>query len=165
VAVLNVVVLFDKLLEKAAADTELANMKKKASEELTTQQAEIETLQKKLESFNEGTKEYTERQEEMLRKALALKNARDYAEAKYQKETFVRTKGLYKKINDSVADYAKQNGIGLVLIADNAEMDKVQNPEMLQALVSTRKVLFYDTSYDITTAVLTKMNTDYAKTH
>src|SRR6478736_3791514 len=55
VAVLNVVVLFDKLLEKAAADTELANMKKKASEELSDKQAEIETLRKKLESFNEGT--------------------------------------------------------------------------------------------------------------
>jgi Skp family chaperone for outer membrane proteins len=80
-------------------------------------------------------------------------------------ETLLRTKGLYKKINDAVAEYARVNGIGLVLIADNAEMEKIQTPEVLQALVSTRKVLYYDGSYDITAAVLTKMNTEFARSH
>src|SRR3954469_13929955 len=70
VAVLNVVAVFDKLLEKAAADTELANMKKKASDELNDKKAEIEALRTKLQSYNEGSKEYKDRQTDILQKVL-----------------------------------------------------------------------------------------------
>jgi Skp family chaperone for outer membrane proteins len=161
-AVVNVVLLFEKLLEKSAADTDLANMKKKTSEEITAKQAELTSLQKKMETFKEDSDEYRQRQEELLGKAMELEVFTKVAEAKYVNETHLRTKDLYRKINAAIADYSKQQGIAMVFVADNIDLDKLRSPEQFQAIVTTRKILYYNDSYDITIALVTKMNTDFS---
>jgi Skp family chaperone for outer membrane proteins len=161
-AVVNIVDLFEHLKEKTAADDAIDAMKKNFEKESRAKQAELDLAADNLDkTYKRGTEAYRKAQEDLLRRA-AQKKAEDQVNQELLfNELRVRTADLYRKICDAVTDYAQANGIALVFVADNPNLEGVRSQEQLQAMVTVRKVLYADSNYDITKAILTKMNTEY----
>jgi len=161
IAVVNIVDLFDGLLEKANADTEIDNMKKKFDDDGRKQQAALETLQESLKSYNPNSPQYKQTQDDLLQKSIALQTFSQFAQQKLLLELRIRTAALYKEINDAVADYAQANGIAMVFVADNINLEAARSQEQLQAMVTIRKVLYVHPTFDITTQIKQKLNAQF----
>jgi Skp family chaperone for outer membrane proteins len=160
-AVVNVVELFDNLLEKTAADTDIDTMKRGFEKQNLDMQKVIEDKQKGLASYKAGTEEYRRAQEELLQKASELQTFGNYAQQRLLLELSIRTKDIYRKILDSVAKYSAANGIALVFVADNPNMDNARSQDELKSMVSLRKILYFHPDFDITSKIKQMMNTEY----
>jgi Skp family chaperone for outer membrane proteins len=161
IAVVNIVDLFDGLLEKANADTEIDNMKQKFDADGRKQQAALETLQNDLKNYNPNSAQYKQTQDDLLQKSIALQTFSQFAQQKLLLELRLRTADLYRKINESVAAYAQANGIAMVFVADNINLEAARSQEQLQAMVTIRKVLYVHPTFDITTQIKQKLNAEY----
>ena len=160
-AVVNVVELFDTLLEKTAADTDIETMKRGFEKQNLDMQKVLEDKQNGLKSFKAGTDEFRKAQEELLQKTMDLQSFGNYAQQRLFLELSIRTKDLYRKINEAVAKYAAANGIALVFVADSPNMDNARTQEQLQAMVTVRKILYFHPDFDITSKIKQMMNTEY----
>ncbi len=167
IAVVDIATLVDKLAEKTVLTNELDKMRQDLDSAYSKRRDDLDGLQKEIEKptvFGVGTPEYQKEQDELLMKAMEYKAYPGYEQAKLDSEMRVRTADLYKKVNTAVAAYAKANGIVLVFVADAVDFDGASAPDQLSQLILTRKLLYYDKSYDITDAVIRKMNDEYALT-
>jgi len=160
-AVVNVVELFDNLLEKTAADTDIDTMKRGFEKQNQDMQKAIEDKQKGMASFKPGTEEFRKAQDELLQKATDLQSFSSFAQQKLFLELRIRTADIYRKINEAVAKYAAANGIALVFVADNSSVDSARTQEQLQAMVTVRKILYFHPDFDITGKIKQMMNTEY----
>jgi Skp family chaperone for outer membrane proteins len=160
-AVVNVVELFDNLLEKTAADTDIDTMKRGFEKQSQDMQKVLEDKSKGLTSFKAGTEEYRRAQDELLQKTIDLQNFNGFAQQKLFLELRIRTADIYRKINEAVAKYAGANGIALVFVADNSSVDNARTQEQLQAMVTVRKILYFHPDFDITNKIKQMMNTEY----
>jgi Skp family chaperone for outer membrane proteins len=161
-AVVNIVDLFGGLFEKKAGDDAIETLKKGFEEESVKRQKEISDLEKGLGLFTPGTEDYRRAQDDLLKKTMDLQVFGNYAQQRLFIELRVRTAGLYRKINDSVAKYAAANGIALVFVADNSNMDKATSQEMLMSMITTRKILYFHPDFDLTAKIKQVMNTEYS---
>jgi Skp family chaperone for outer membrane proteins len=161
-AVVNIVELFENLKEKTAADDAIETMKKNFEQESRKKQSDLDLAADNLDkTYKRGTDAYRKAQEDLMRRK-AQKDTEDRVNQELLfVELRVRTADLYRKINEAVAAYAQANGIALVFVADNPNVEGVRTQEQLQAMVTVRKVLYADPSFDITKAILTKMNTEF----
>jgi Skp family chaperone for outer membrane proteins len=161
-AVVNIFELFENLKEKTAADDAIDTMKKNFEQESRKRDSELDLAAKNLETtYKRGTDAYRKAQEDLLRRGMQKKADDQVNQELLFNELRVRTADLYRKINEAVADYARANGIALVFVSDNPNLEGVRTQEQLQAMVTVRKVLYADTSFDITKPILAKMNTEY----
>jgi len=161
-AVVNIVELFDKLDEKAGADADIDGMKKDYEAAARKKQAQIDVATESLDkTYKRGTAEFRKAQDELLRMSVELQVEQTVNQQKLFMELRLRTADLYRKINDDVEAYSQTNGIALVFVADNPSVEGARTQEQLQAMVTVRKILYSHPSFDITKAILTKMNTDY----
>src|SRR6185295_16200837 len=119
-AVVNIVELFDKLDEKAAADAEIDTMKKAYEQADRTWQTKIDLAIENLDkTFRRGTAEFRVKQEEILAMQVQQELERQVNQKKLFLELRLRTADLYNRINEAVAAYSVANGIALVFVADN----------------------------------------------
>ena len=161
-AVVNIVDLFEKLDEKTAADDDIDTLKKDYEAAARKKQAQIEVATDSLpKTFRAGTPEYRKAQEDLLRMSVELQVEQNVNQQKLFMELRLRTANLYRKINEAVESYSQVNGIALVFVTDNSSVEGARTQEQLQAMVTVRKILYAHPSFDITKAILTKMNTDY----
>jgi Skp family chaperone for outer membrane proteins len=161
-AVINIVELFDKLDEKAAADDYIDNLKKDYEAAARKKQSQIDVATESLDkTYRRGTPEFRKAQEDLLRMTVELQVQQTVDQQKLFMELRIRTADLYNKINDAVKAYSETNGIALVFVTDNPSVEGARTQEQLQAMVTVRKILYAHPSFDITKAILTKMNTDY----
>jgi Skp family chaperone for outer membrane proteins len=160
-AVVNIVSLFADLLEKKAADAEIEKLKGEFETEGRKRQAELTDLEKPLAQLTPGSADYQKAQEDLLKKTMEMQSFNNYAQQRLFIELRVRTAALYRKINDSVAKYAAANGIALVFVADNSNMEKAATQEALMSMITTRKILYSHPDFDITSKIKQVMNTEF----
>lgn len=162
-AVVNIVRLFEDLLEKSAADASIDKMRREFADQAQKQQKAIEDLQKTLENppFKTNSPEYKALQDDLLMKGMQLQSFSQFAQNKLFMERRIRTADIYSKMNAAVEDYAKTNGIALVFVADDLSVGAAKTEEQLQAMVTLRKLVYFHTSFDITVAIRNKMNAEY----
>jgi Skp family chaperone for outer membrane proteins len=161
-AVVNIVDLFENLKEKAAADADIDKMKKDYEGESLKKQTQLDLARDNLDkTYKKGTPEYRKAQDDLLRMATEKQVNDQVNQQKLFMELRLRTIDLYNKINEAVADYAQANGIALVFVADNSSVEGARTVEQLQAMVTVRKILYAHPSFEITKAILNKMNTEY----
>jgi Skp family chaperone for outer membrane proteins len=163
-AVVNVVQLFNDLLERRDGETALDNMKRGFEEDNRKLQDALKDMEKNLSSFGNGTPEQKKAQDDYLKKGMELQGFGSYAQQKLLMEQRLYTTNLYRKINDAVAKYAAANGIAIVFVADSANVERASTPEGLQAAINARKILYADASFDITAKITQTMNTEYSTT-
>ena len=160
-AVVNIVTLFADLLEKKSADADIEKMKGDLEVDGRKRQAELSDMEKALNQLAAGTADYQKAQEDLLKKTMDLQTFNNYAQQRLFIELRVRTAALYRKINDAVAKYAAANGIALVFVADNPNMEKAATQEALMGMISTRKILYNHPDFDITSKIKQMMNTEF----
>jgi Skp family chaperone for outer membrane proteins len=161
-AVVNVVELFDGLTEKRAADQDIAAMKTKFEDESRKMKAVIDAADAGLQnSFVKGSPELRQAQDDLLHKATDLQSYNTFAQQRLFLELRIRTADIYRKINEAIAKYAAANGIALVFVADNSNVDNASTQEQLQAMVTVRKILYFHPDFDITGKIKLMMNTEY----
>jgi hypothetical protein len=100
-------------------------------------------------------------QDELLEKSM---NLQAYTQASQQKlflELRLKTAYIYRKMNETIESYCQANGIALVFVADNLNLNDVKTQQELQARVSLRKLVYFHPAFDITRAIRERMNTDY----
>jgi Skp family chaperone for outer membrane proteins len=160
-AVVNLVQLFNDLLERRDNETTLDNMRRGFEEDNRKLQDALKDMDKNLSSFGVGTPEYKKAQDDYLKKGMELQSFGSFAQQKLFIEQRLYTTTLYRKINDAIAKYAAANGIAIVFVADSANVERATTPEGLQAAINTRKILYADASFDITAKITQTMNTEY----
>jgi Skp family chaperone for outer membrane proteins len=163
-AAVNIVSLFADLDEKKAADSEIEAMKTKLEKQGADLKKEMEDLDKQLPLLTAGTDDYQKIQEALLKKSMEYQTFGNYAQQKVFVELRVRTAGLYRRINDAVAKYAAANGIALVFVIDTPSVEKASSQETLMNIINSRKVLYADPTYDITTKIRQAMNIEFSQT-
>ncbi len=160
VAVCDVELVF-KNYRKAS---DLSNdMKKKADEikaEDDKRDAAIKNLQMEVEQLLQGSNEYQKRQDELQMKVLERKNWRDFQEQLAQREYARLTKIMYDDIMKAVGETAKEQGFQVVLYSDRSDLPTDSATEILRS-IERRKVLYSDSSVDLTEKVLLRLNGEY----
>jgi len=164
-AVLNIVDLFDRLDEKKAIDGQIESMKRELSDKIEKKKADLEKAQKELEAagkmFKPDSAEIKKQQDELVNRSMELQILTQVSQKQLLIELNTQKVHLYRKINDAIADYARANGIAMVFAEDDPPVAEGQTAEGLQAIISLRKVLYADARFDITRAIVEKMNKDY----
>ena len=160
-AVVNIVNLFGGLREKEVGDADIDKMKSDFEAQGLKLKKEAEDLDKQLPALAAGSEDYQKVQDALLKKTMEYQTFGNFAQQKLFIELRVRTAAIYRKINDAVAKYAAANGIALVFVADNSNMEKATTQEMLMGMITTRKVLYYHPDFDITNTIKQLMNTEY----
>jgi Skp family chaperone for outer membrane proteins len=163
IAVVNIVTVFNKLDVKKAGDSEIELLGKKLEDERRGKEDELTNLKKEVLSYDVNSPEYKDTQEKMIRKAMDLQSFSRYMEQKVLLETRLRTAAIYRSMNKAIADFSREKGIGLVLATDDPDLSNARSQEELLAKITVRKVIYFHESFDITNAIVDKMNTD-AKT-
>lgn len=163
-AVVNIVELFDSLDEQRDAQRDIENMKNTFAKEVDKRKQELERLERDLQDpnlINRESAEFRKMQDDLLEKSM---NLQAYTQASQQKlfmELRLKTAYIYKKMNDTIDQYSQSNGIALVFVTDNLNLNDVKTQQELQARVSLRKLVYAHPAFDITRAIRERMNTDY----
>jgi Skp family chaperone for outer membrane proteins len=163
-AVVNLVKLFDTLDEQSDAQRDIENIKNNFSMEIDKRKGELDRLERDLQDpnlFNKESAEFRKMQDDLLEKSM---NLQAYTQASQQKlflELRLKTAYIYRKMNDTIAQYCQANGIALVFVSDDLNLNDVKTQQELQARVSLRKLVYFHPAFDITRAIQERMNTDY----
>lgn len=145
---------------------EQSKLKAKADErqkELSALANEIDDMQKKLEMVSLEDKKRRD-QAALLVEKSALAQAKTNA---YQQIINIEKGDLFKDAHGEVVkackDYAEKNGFDLVLVDDRAiKFESNMSSDMVSAIIAQKRVLYASDSVDITKAILTKMNNEFA---
>jgi len=163
-AVVNLVQLFDSLDEQADAQRDIENQKNGYTREIDKRKSEIDRLTADLDNpslFNKESAEYRKMQDDMLEKSMALQAYTQASQQKLFLDLRLKTASIYRKMNEAIAAYSQANGIALVFVSDDLNLNDVKTQQELQARVSLRKLVYFHPAFDITRAIKERMNTDY----
>lgn len=102
-----------------------------------------------------------------MAKEVREKLIRAEFEKQYAEKILAEMKGemlreLYNKINDAVAKIAKQMGVMLVLTNDSKVGVNSADPDSVLRAIALKRILYVDSSLDITGDVVQYLNNQYA---
>jgi Skp family chaperone for outer membrane proteins len=163
-AVVNIVHLFDSLDQKADADGEITKTRNAIAEKTRKMTDEVTKLDNELKDpklFAAGSAEYKKMQDDLLQKSMELQVYTQVSQQQLFLELRLKTMELYNKMNAAIEAHAKANGIALVFVTDDLNLTNTRSQQELQAMVSMRKVVYAHPNFDITNAIIERMNTDY----
>ncbi len=161
VATINVVRVFDSLNEKKSADADLEVLGKNLDATRQKLEKELTDLRDQLKDYKPDSDMFKDTNENMLKKAMELRAHTEYMEQKLQLEQRLRTGQVYRHIIQAIDAYSKQNGIIMVLVADDIDISASRSQQELLAKIAMRKVIYAHESLDITKPLIEKMNGEY----
>jgi Skp family chaperone for outer membrane proteins len=136
----------------------------KQQQELQTQRKEkvdrIEALKAELENFHPDSKDYYERQKELLKLSIELDSFTRVTAEDIKRDFQVLTKDIYTEMLKAIEQVAKTNGYDMVLYMDKMDIEG-DNFQTLLEKIRERKVLYADSQFDVTNAVLDYINQAY----
>lgn len=163
VAVVNIEEVLNGLdylkLEQAKLQTKAGERQK----ELTALANELDELQKKLDLLPLEDKKRREQAGALVEKS-ATAQAKTNA---YQQIINIEKGDLFKDAHQMVAeacaDYAQKNGFDLVIVDDRAiKFDSNMSSDQVSMVIAQKRVMYAADAIDITKAILTKMNNEFA---
>ena len=163
-AVINIIKVFGSLNEKIQDDADIEAMTKKVNDEKTKRETELDNLQSQLKGntlFNTDSPEFMKLQDTALTKSYELDSYLRASEARLKMQQRLKTVQLYRAINAAVQQFAENNGIGMVLVADDMDFSHADSTEAVQQRIALRKVVYAHPDFDITQKVIEKMNADF----
>jgi Skp family chaperone for outer membrane proteins len=119
-----------------------------------------DALQAELTALKPGSPEYENRLNQMERMTIDRKVELQYQEALMLRKHRQMTAQLYSEILAMIGTAAREQGINLVLYRDRDLLETDETMELL-AQIRNRKVLYCDSSLDITQTVLARLNEAY----
>jgi Skp family chaperone for outer membrane proteins len=161
-AVVNLAKVFDGLDEKRENAAQLDKMTKDLSDEQVKRKDELDKMSKNISDvLKPGTQAYEQAQDDLLRKAMEYQTQQQFAQQKVSMEERSRYTRLYLAVNKAIEDYAKSAGIVMVFVADDPDFSGARTREDVLNRITLRKVVYADPRFDITNAIVAKMNTEY----
>jgi len=161
VATINIVSVFDRLNEKKGADADLEVLGKRLDDKRKQLEQELDRLRQELKDYKPESDVFRETNENMLKKAMELRAHGEYMEQKLQMEQRVRTGQVYRHIVSAIEAYSKQNGIIMVLVADDIDIAGSRSQAELLTKIAMRKVVYAHESLSITNPLVEKMNSEF----
>ena len=163
-AVVDIAKVFGSLNQKLADDSAIDAETKQVNEEKGKREQQLEDLQNQLKNdqlFKQDSPEYQKLQEDAMQKSFELDAYLKAQEQKLLMEQRLKTVQIYRAINDAIQQFAENNGIGIVLVADSVDFSRSTTTEAVQQRIALRKVVYAHPDFDITQKIIEKMNADF----
>ncbi|MFA5864648.1 MAG: OmpH family outer membrane protein [Phycisphaerae bacterium] len=120
----------------------------------------VEALKAQLDSLHPDSKDYYQREKELLERSIELKNFTDIKAEEIKREFRVMTEDIYGEMLKTIESVAKDAGYDLVLYLDLTDIHGDNFPALLEK-IRERKVLYSTKEIDITQNVLEALNQNY----
>ena len=127
------------------------------SQNATVRQTEIESWQRRLPTLKPGSAEYEKAQLLLTRLQTELKLETTRRQQQFLKREMTLYNDTYSKISAAVTQYAKDNGIQLVLRSDE---EKVNPEDQKSVLGAVNRMVVYQEGLDITDEILADLNSE-----
>jgi Skp family chaperone for outer membrane proteins len=115
----------------------------------------IKSLQAELQNFNSKSKDYQDRQKELLKLSYEFEMGRQFNQKMVEADMRIAAEDIYNEMSDVVEGLAKEKKYDLVVARDTTP---IQSEPARMAL---RKVLYNSERLDITNEVLQRLNQAY----
>ena len=133
-------------------------------QDLQTQRKEkidrIEALKAELENFHPDSKDYYERQKELLKLSIELDSFTRVTAEEIKREFRVLTEDIYTQMLKAIEQVAQSSGYDMVFYMDKMNIQGDDFSALLEK-IRERKVLYASPPYDITDNVLNYINQTY----
>ena len=154
---------FQKMQQRTDSDNELTKLGEALKKEGEALRKQLEPLQTELQNYTVDTPEFRAAQEKILKKAAEIQVHQDFFEKRMMMQSRLMTLSIYMNLKKAVEGYAKENGIDLVIMAEEPNLGESQSAQELQMKISLRKVLYVNEALDITQKVYDRANTEWLK--
>jgi len=161
VAVVDLVRLFNEYERTKQLNEDLAKKQDKFKADRQQKVDQIDVLRAQLENFQPGSKDYKDRQEQLMKQSIELEVFTKVTAEQLKQEFRQLTEEVYNELVDQVGKLAKQMGYDLVLHQDAVEIKQADDFSTMLSKIKQRKVIYCANSIDITDHVIAAVNNDY----
>ncbi|MHC4447123.1 MAG: OmpH/Skp family outer membrane protein [Planctomycetota bacterium] len=166
VAAVRIQPLFDGLLERAEAKTEVDALENEIRAEQSRRQASITTLEEQREQAS-GAGKRKEFQEQIDLELLKMRFWLQEAASELESEKAIRLQYLYRSIKTAIRALAEAEGYDLVILDDSIELPnfdrdaRVAPQVQVLGQITNTKVLHLNATLDITEDLIIRMNNEH----
>lgn len=162
VRVINLNTILDTLDEKTDRERELQKFLQGLEDNVNGIKKQLDQSRKEMELLPAKGPAFSAKREEVLRLAARYQAEGQTAKLLAEDKKKLMQIDLFEKMSDAVAEYAKSEGIDVVLNDDSAEKvpDNAPAQQTMSAMAS-RRVLFAAHEIDISDEVAQRMNNAY----
>lgn len=125
--------------------------------EFTRMKTELEALQANLKLLTPGSVDYLKLQGDMLEKKALMEAKDEFYRGKVEAEMQRWTEELYQKLLKIVEKLAEDKGLDMVMTDESLDLPAPSLRDFMLT-IKTKKMLYFNPKYDITTAALEAMN-------
>lgn len=154
-----------EIMKRYEGITALAQTLDKERDALNTEskrrKEEIDKLREELSSLNPGTEPYQAKLKQIDEKVMSTKAWEEQELLQRKRRAAEAIHKAHKAMADAAAAIAREQNFHLVLNHSEMSMEGLQ-PDEMQAVVRGQRVLYNDSSIDITQQVLARMNANFA---
>jgi len=119
--------------------------------------AELEAMQANLKILSPGSADYLKTQSELLEKKAVMQAKDDFYRTKVEAEMQQWTELLYQKMLTVTEQVARQKGLDMVISDESLDLPAPSLRDFMLT-IKTKKMIYHNPNYDITTAVLEALN-------
>lgn len=157
VAVVDVRKLFNALEERDKMEADLNVMDQKIVEEKKVREAKLNDMATDLKMVGNSDADFERMTEALERAHMEHGNWLQWQQKRRTRESRLRVLDLYRRIAKAIEDASVESGYDLVLYKDDIDLDSIK-PDEVNALITSRRVLYSAADMDITDAITTRMN-------
>lgn len=162
VAVVNVAAVSEKYQKTKDLETQFEGLRKSLGQQRDAMKEKIERAAKSLqEELKPGTDEYRARRKEIALLEAELQWFVESEGQKVEKGLAESLRSIFDDIQACVRELADQQGIHIVLAADQIPAESPDTPSQARQTILLQKVLYWKADVDLTEAVITKLNQQY----
>ncbi len=162
VAVCDVVAVFNDYQKAKDLSGQFDERAKQIQAEGEQRQKAVRTMQETLEALVPGSKEYESQLQQYDKLSVESTVWLEVQKKQIARERFLLTEQMYQEVLEAIAQIAKEGHFDLVFHRDSTEAPSKSNVELLNK-IALRKCLYANPQVDLTQAVLTRVNQNYAK--
>jgi Skp family chaperone for outer membrane proteins len=149
--------LEERTFEQSRAQAVITNI----DEDLAKRRKHIEDYEQELELYQSGSDKWKDLIQQQQLELVEYESLGEYRNMRASREESKGLRRIYKNIRSASAELAKQNGWDYIfindLIAPLPEGDDVD----MDAVISARRMLYANTSMDVTDALIEYMNASF----
>jgi Skp family chaperone for outer membrane proteins len=160
VATIDLERLFNNLDLRQAGEDRVAEIGARFDKDLEKLRGDIESLQADLENFEQGGDDWLRINDNVQSAISEYRAIEQYAKLKIEAERSKAMKSVYETIKSEIEDFAEAQTppIDFVLIDDTVPELEPSTADAMLKQISARRMIYATSQFDITDAVLARMN-------
>ncbi len=159
IAVVNVATVSEKYLKTKDLESQFDTVRKSLGQQRDAMKEKIERAKGAIqEELKPGTVEFHQRRKEIAMMEAELQWFVESEGQKVEKGLAEALRSIFDDIHVCVKEVAEEQGIQIVLAADNVPAEAPDTPNQARQTILLQKVLFWKPEVDMTEAVLARLN-------